>query len=235
VGNGLKSGIAGVMPVGIIDLLEVIGIDHEQAEGAVKLLMFLQRLSQLEFGVAPIGQAGQRITKGKVLEFEHPALGTLFTGQVAEDLDGSGDFPVRPVDGRGADGHGQAVAGLVPQIHFGFAAAAVAHGGLQGAASPAEAATGFIDVAKKIVEAVASDGFVGGVAGQHFGSAIPISDLAVAIDEIDTVMQAVEQLFVKSGVGLGSLSGPDLTGGFTGHQSGLVTKEIRRAFGKRRV
>jgi len=56
------------MPVSVVHLFEVIHIKHQQSKGSPELLEFLQRLFRLQFDIASIRKATERVN-----DFETPA------------------------------------------------------------------------------------------------------------------------------------------------------------------
>ena len=89
-----------------------------------------------------------------------------------------------------------AVAALVAEIDFGSVPASILEGGGEGAAALAQLAAVVVDVTQDVIKALPADDFPAEIAGQLFGTVIPVSDAAVVVDEVNAIEEVVAELLL---------------------------------------
>jgi hypothetical protein len=81
--------------------------------------------------------------------------------------------------------------------HLGLTALAIQASGRERTSVVTEGLPLSIHVAEDVVEAEASDDLFLGIAGDPFGSSIPVADPPVHVHEVDPVIQGVYQLAIE--------------------------------------
>ena len=85
-GGHLQHVVAGVVAVGVVDLLEVVEVDEEGADlVAGARAGVLERALQQAFGLGAVGQPGERVVRGAVLKLALQPL--ALADRVGEQLD----------------------------------------------------------------------------------------------------------------------------------------------------
>src|ERR1039457_6408914 len=157
--NRLENSVPNQMAIGVVDFLEAVDVDQDQAVGPIKKLDLLNRLVHLKVDVSPVCNSGQaiRIRQGFQL------AGSLFQcpvrAIVAEYLDCAGDQSLFVPDRRDTHRDRNTVALLVAQGDMGLTLFAIGDGLAQRTAREAQQGATVIHVHQEIVEAVLADRF----------------------------------------------------------------------------
>ncbi len=144
-----------------------------------------------------VRQAGQRITQGITAGGRGLGACVQELRRIVEDLDGASDLPKVVVDGCCAHPDWHAVAVGVAQPHLELAGLVIAHGGDEGTDRLAELLSGGVDMCQDAGIAVSPHHHFGIEAGYPFSPAIPVSDAAFPVDEVDAIGKMVHQRLVE--------------------------------------
>ena len=77
--------------MGIIDCLEVVHIEHQQAVKPAHVLVILQSLFDFQFDVPAIGQACQEVKKCQLFQFADALFKSQLDPRIAEDFHRAAD------------------------------------------------------------------------------------------------------------------------------------------------
>ena len=131
VARVLQDPVAGVVPVGIINGLEMINVNEEQPKGHLVLVEFGNCRVDLHLGVCPVANAGERIEKGFFLQLVHPAPDFKEGLAITENFHRTQDAAMLAAHRRSTDEDRHTIPLRVPQMHLGLARLAVFKCGLQ--------------------------------------------------------------------------------------------------------
>ena len=101
LGNLLQAVVAGLMPVGIVEALEVIDIDHQQRQGTQVATLALPLVAQFFVKAAAVGDSRQSVAGGQLFK---RGLRPAVIGHVAQGFNDSQQLSVGVIDGAGVDG-----------------------------------------------------------------------------------------------------------------------------------
>ena len=133
-GDGFQQLVADRVAEAVVDVLEAVQVEEQHGAQLLFFLAFLQGGGQARFEQQAVGQAGERVVVGLVVE---AGLGVLERGDVGEDADEVAGFAV--VAPHGADGQPLRVefAALAPVPDFAlpmaFGVEVVPHGDVEAA------------------------------------------------------------------------------------------------------
>src|SRR5437868_621637 len=161
----------------------------------MRLKLHLRRI-QRHLQKAPVRAVRHRIVEGEPLHGLGFALGLDLRAVVAEDLDGSHDRAIGLAHRLHTHVDGNATAHLVHQEELCLAWLAVPHAGRKRTLAVAQLAATAVHVTERIFMAVAPDHLLGLVPSQPSPTLVPVEDLPVAVDEVHTVAQTIQQLLV---------------------------------------
>ena len=84
-----------LVAVPVIDDLEIVDIDENDAEQPAVPLQFVDAGMQRDLGVPPVGKPGERIEVGQPFQFGKPLQGDRCRRLSREDLDAADDLALR--------------------------------------------------------------------------------------------------------------------------------------------
>jgi hypothetical protein len=195
------------VPVEVVDLLEVVDVEEEDAEGPAVAMELGQPLLEDVLAETMVPDPGQRVEEGDLLELLDPADRLDPARLVGEDLDRFHDPPPVIADRSGPDEHRDPVPSLVLEKDPDLAALPVEVRGRQRVAVTAEVLSLAVHVPEEVVVAVMPEDLGLRIAGDPLGGPVQVSDSLVQIHEVDAVVQVVDQLTVEGVVEKGTENG----------------------------
>jgi hypothetical protein len=178
---------------GVVDLLEVIEVGHDDAEAEPGPAEDVELFVQKRIDVAPVGQGRERVLLGKVAQ---PTIGHLERhggAGVAKNLHPALDLAVLAADRHHVSIHGDAPAILVAQVHAvvdRFPRVDRAHD--RAVLAALVAAMALVKVVEVPVAEAAHD-LVAAKPADALGALVPVENAPFDVDEVDTVVEVVEQ------------------------------------------
>src|ERR1035437_4312852 len=145
--------VAYVMSETIVDLLEMVEVDHQHPERPAEAVQLGEPPIQLKVEVASIGQTGQIVDEREVRKLLDELFLSPAGDGAAENLDGADHAALTVVKRPGLDANGDAVAHLVLQVGVVFERRLAAHGLLDRTAIRAQRVPIRVDVAQPAVAA----------------------------------------------------------------------------------
>ena len=196
-GDEPEDGVAGLVAVAVVDRLEAVDVDEEEAEREPVALGLAEPGGQLGLGPAPVADARERVQEGEAAKLLGALARLVVLRLVLERLDRADDLARGVANRGGADLHRDAVSPLVEEGDVGVAVRAVGDGRGERTAVVAELVPFAVHVAEEVVPAERADDLVRGVAGDPLGAVVPGGDAAVPVDEVDAVREGVQELPVE--------------------------------------
>ena len=190
----LQDRVARVVAVGVVDFLEAVDVDEEDAEPEAVARQLGHLLLEDDLGVAPVPDSRERVEEDDLGQLLDAADRLHPLGLVREDLDRADDGPRGIADGDDLDPHRDPVPGPVVEEDVGPVRLPVGDRGRDRAAVPAELVPFGVDVPEDRLRAGPADDVTGRPARDGLGAPVPERDLPVPIDEVDAVVEVVEQL-----------------------------------------
>ncbi len=190
----LQDGVADLVPVAVVDLLEAVDVDEEDPEAEAVAGELGHLLLEDDLRVAAVPDPRQRVEVDDLRELLDPADRLHPLRLVREDLDDADDGPGGVADGNRLDAHRDAVAGPMVEEDVRAVRRLVGERGREGASRPAELVSVRVDVPEDRVGAGLADDVQGRPARDGLGAPVPERDLPGPIDDVDAVVQVVQQL-----------------------------------------
>ena len=196
--NSDQRSISGDMPVGIVDVLEVVQVDQHDSERCAELGMLIELLKELLLQIATVCHLGCWIQKSQLRELPGSLLHGPLPGVVTEDLDRTDNFTVSARNWANTNLHGDPVATFMVKINVQPARTTIRYGTAERALSLTEQAPGVVDVHQDVVGTAGAYNFFGAVSGKVFRCSVPVRNPTLQISEVDTVKKVVQNPFVET-------------------------------------
>src|SRR5581483_8844622 len=149
--------------------------------------------------MAAVAGLGEGIEEAAALQMFEVLSALLGAAGLDEHFDRADDLAVGVADRRDADTHGNAMALLVMQVELAFMGNAGFDAGNERTLAETELVAGLVDVVEDVVLAVVTEDFVGRIAGDAMGGAVPVKNAALRVDEIDAFIQLFEETLEEVG------------------------------------
>jgi hypothetical protein len=186
------------MPVGIVDVLELVQVGQHDSEWDAELGMLIELLKKLLVQIAAVCHLGCWIQKCQLRELPDSLSHGPLPGVVIEDLDRTDNFTVSARNWADANLHGDPVATFMVKINLRPMRTTIRYGTAERAISPTEQAPGVVDVHQDVVGTALPQHFFGAVSGKVFRCLVPVRNPALQISEVDSVEKVVQHLFEET-------------------------------------
>ena len=189
--------VADVVAVSVINFFKIVDIDKNHAERPTVAFQFVQSGAEGDVRKAPVADAGQPVDERLAFQVGDPVLERDFERIVAESLDAADNIIVFITQRLHPHINRHAVAAFMLHEDMRFAGDGILHRRRQRAAADTKTGAFIIDVHQDIIRTAPPDNFFGRVAGHFRRRFVPVSNHPVAVDEIDTVADFVQQTFIE--------------------------------------
>jgi hypothetical protein len=183
------------MPVGVVDLLELVQVSQDNSERIAALGILIELLRELLLQIAAVSHLGGCIQKGPLPELPGPLLHGPLPGVVIEDFDRTDDFAVTALNRTDPNLHGYPVAIFMVKVNLRATRKTIPDGAAERACSITEAAPGLVNVHEEVIGAAFPQNFFGSESGKVFRCLIPVRNPAFPVSEVHTIMKVVHHLF----------------------------------------
>jgi len=186
------------MPVGVVDLLELVQVGQHDSERGAELGMLIELLKELLVQIATVCHLGCWIQKCQLRELPGSLLHGPLPGVVTEDLDHTDNFTVSARNWADTNLHGDPVATFMVKINLRPMRTTIRHDTAERALSLTEQASGVVDVHQDVVGTAFPNNFFSAVSGKVFRCLVPVRNPTLQISEVDTVKKVVQHPFEET-------------------------------------
>jgi hypothetical protein len=186
------------MPVGIVDVLELVQVGQHDSERDAELGMLIELLQELLLQIATVCHLGCWIQKCQLRELPGSLSHGPLPRVVIEDLDRTDNFTVSAQNWADTNLHGDPVATFMVKINLLPTRTTIRYDTAERALSRTEQVPGVVDVHQDVVGTACPYNFFGAVSGKVFRCSVPVRNPTLQISEVDTVEKVVQNPFEET-------------------------------------
>ena len=185
--------VADVVTEAVVDQLEMVQISEQDAERTPEALVLVEPPGEHGLPEPAVADARERVTHRGVQQIGSALAAVAQGAVVVEGLDGTSHLARGVVQRGGGHAHGLAMAVLVVQVDVGLTLATIEDRRQQRAPIAAQDRSRLVAVIEDHVPAAAPQHLAGGKPRDPLGGAVPVEHAPIAVDEVDTVAEVLEQ------------------------------------------